>query len=35
VTEVAAVATGCEIRTVKLGCSLDDAPECSWRMTWT
>lgn len=35
VTEVGSVATGREIRTVKLGCALDGAPECSWRLTWS
>ncbi|MGZ3439763.1 MAG: hypothetical protein ACXVDD_09605 [Polyangia bacterium] len=34
VTEVATVAAGREIKTVKLGCTLDGASECSWRMTW-
>ena len=35
VTEVASVATGRDIRTVKLGCVLDGAPECTWRLSWT
>lgn len=35
VTEVASVATGRDIRTLKLGCVLDGASECSWRMSWT
>lgn len=35
VTEVAVAATGHEIRTVKIGCTLDGSPECSWRMTWS
>jgi hypothetical protein len=34
VTEVATVASGHEIKTVKLGCTLAGAPECSWRLTW-
>jgi hypothetical protein len=24
-----------DIKTVKLGCTLDGAPECSWRMIWS
>ena len=34
VTEVTTVASGRDIKTVKLGCVLDGASECSWRMTW-
>jgi hypothetical protein len=34
VTEVATVAVGRDLKTVKLGCTLGGAPECSWRMTW-
>jgi hypothetical protein len=34
VTEVATVASGHELKTAKLGCTLDGKPECSWRLTW-
>jgi hypothetical protein len=35
VTEVVQVAANRDIRTVKLGCTLDGAPDCSWRMIWS
>jgi hypothetical protein len=35
VTEVVATAgTTRDIRTLKLGCTFDGAPYCSWRMNW-
>jgi hypothetical protein len=34
VSEVATVAGVRDIKTIKLGCTIDGAPECSWRLTW-
>jgi hypothetical protein len=33
VTEVASMAAQREVATTKVGCTLDGAPQCSWRMT--
>jgi hypothetical protein len=34
VTEVAATGGAREIKTVKLACAIDGAPQCTWRMSW-
>src|SRR5262249_33940907 len=34
VTEVASTAGAKELKTSKLSCVLDSAPQCSWRMIW-
>jgi hypothetical protein len=34
VTEVATAAGAENVKTVKIGCTLDGAPQCSWRMAW-
>jgi hypothetical protein len=35
VTEVTSRGGARDIKTVKLGCTFDGAPHCSWRMTWS
>jgi hypothetical protein len=34
VAEVVAHAGPKDIKTLKLGCTLDGAPACTWRLTW-